>query len=221
MFNTIDRDYFGDEWFIIRAPHDTDDLIPYNKKVVIDFADSYIESFSIDIGHIERTDLQKHLVAEIPLRDGMKFLLNKLKFTRESDSQTYSSLRGVINRYVEENPNENCLVYFMSSKVESNHILQTTRKRRLNQNDGVQQLFQGEQPTSNGKFRKGEVYPGDRNIRNENMVSIQIHRLNLTDTNGNEIIDENGSPLYEDLANIAVWIPETIGKDIIRQPDNI
>lgn len=221
LFDDIDRDYFGEEWFRIRAPHDTDNLIPYNQKVVVDFASNHLANFSTSTGHNERTDLQKHLVIEISLAECMKQLLNKLKFTRESDSQAYSSLRGIINGYIEENPNENCLVYLMSSKVKNNQVVQTIRKRRLNQNDAIQQLFQGEQPTTNGRLRKGEVYPGDSNIKTQNMVTIQIHRLNLTDTNGSEIIDENGSPLYEDLASIAVWIPETIGKDIIRQPDNI
>jgi len=221
LFDDIDRDYFGEEWFRIRAPHDTDNLIPYNQKVVVDFASNHLANFSTSTGHNERTDLQKHLVIEIPLAECMKQLLNKLKFTRESDSQAYSSLRGIINGYIEENPNENCLVYLMSSKVENNQVVQVIRKRRLNQNDAIQQLFQGEQPTTNGRLRKGEIYPGDSNIKIQNMVTIQIHRLNLTDTNGNEIIDENGSPLYEDLVSIAVWIPETIGKDIIRQPNNI
>lgn len=221
LFNDIDRDYFGNEWFIIRAPHDTDSLIPYNQKVVSDFTTNHIANFSTDTGHSERTELQKHLVVELPLSECMQRLLNKLKFTRESDSQTYSSLRGVINGYAEENPNETCLLYLISSKIESGQIVQTIRQRRLNQNDGIQQLFQGEQPTTNGRLIKGEVYPGDRNIKNVDKVSIQIHRLNLTDVNGNEIIDENGNPLYEDLMSISVWIPETIGRDIIRQPDNI
>lgn len=221
LFNDIDRDYFGNEWFIIRAPHDTDSLIPYNQKVVSDFTANHIADFLTDAGHSERTELQKHLVAELPLSECMQRLLNKLKFTRESDSQTYSSLRGVINGYAEDNPNETCLIYLISSKIESGQIVQAIRQRRLNQNDAIQQLFQGEQPTTNGRLRKGEVYPGDRNIKNEDKVSIQIHRLNLTDVNGNEIFDENGNPLYEDLMSIAVWIPETIGRDIIRQPDNI
>jgi len=52
-------------------------------------------------------------------------------------------------------------------------------------------------------------------------VTIQIHRLNLTDVSGNEILDENGNEIYNDLVSVAIWIPETIGKDIIRQPDNI
>lgn len=221
LFNDIDRDYFGEEWFIVRAPHDTDALIPYNKKIVSEFINSHLTEFSTDLGHDERTDLQRHLVVELPLGDCLKQFLNRLKFTRESDSQTFSSLRGVINGYLNETPNEKCLVYLISSKIEYGQIFQTIRKRRLNQNDGIQQLFQGEQPTTNGRLRKGEVYPGDRNIKNENLVSVQIHRLNLTDVNGNDIIDETGNGLYADLASIAIWIPENIGKDIIRQPDNV
>ena len=151
----------------------------------------------------------------------MKQLLNRLKFTRETDSQTYSSLRGLLNSYLQENPNETCLVYLISSRIENNTIVQTTRQRRLNQNDNIQQLFQVEQPTSNGRLRKGEVYIGDRNIKNQDKVTIQIHRLNLTDVSGNPILDDNGNVVYNDLVSLAIWIPETIGKDIIRQPDNI
>ncbi len=51
--------------------------------------------------------------------------------------------------------------------------------------------------------------------------TIQIHRLNLTDVSGNPILDENGNIVYTDLVSLAIWIPETIGKDIIRQPENI
>ena len=155
------------------------------------------------------------------LEESLKQLLNRLKFTRETDSQTYSSLRGLLNSYLHENPNESCLIYLMSSKIENNNILQTIRQRRLNQNDNIQQLFQGEQPTSNGRLRKGEVYVGDRNIKNQDKVNIQIHRLSLLDVSGNQIFDENGNVLYSDLVSLAIWIPEAIGKDIIRQPDNI
>lgn len=221
LYNDIDRDYFGQEWFTIGAPHDTEILIPYNKSVVAEFTNNHINSFATNHGHTERTDLQKHLEAELPLEESLKQLLNRLKFTRETDSQTYSSLRGVLNSYLQENPNETCLIYLMSSKIENNAIVQTTRQRRLNQNDNIQQLFQGEQPTSNGRLRKGEVYIGDRNIKNQDKVTIQIHRLNLTDVSGNLILDENSNVVYNDLISLAIWIPEAIGKDIIRQPDNI
>jgi hypothetical protein len=37
----------------------------------------------------------------------------------------------------------------------------------------------------------------------------------------NPILDENENVVYTDLVSLAIWIPETIGKDIIRQPENI
>lgn len=218
LYNDLDRDYFGEEWFIVRAPHDTDNLIPQNKHVVSTFLTSNINHFTQDSGHPHRTEEQKHLVAELPLADCLTHLLNRLKFTRESDSQTFSSLRGVIGMYLQDHASENCRIYLMSSSVQNGQAQQNIRDRRLHENGSntIRQLFQGKNP------KTGEViYPGDREIKNEDMVTIQIHRLHLTDTEGNNLLDENGSTLYEDVPTIAIWFPENIGKDIIRQPDNI
>lgn len=220
IYDDLDRDYFGSEWFLIRAPHDTDNLIPVNQNTINEFYSTYSQNFNIDNGHSERTDLQKHLVAEISIEDILQYLLNRLRFTKETDSQTFSSLRGLLNSYLNENPNETCLVYAISANKIEDTIFQTIRKRRINANDEIQQLFQGEQPTKNGTFRKGEVYPGDRNIRDNEKLTIQIHRLKLADINGDDILDENDNPIYEDVPSIAIWIPEAIGKDIVRQPDN-
>jgi hypothetical protein len=85
----------------------------------------------------------------------------------------------------------------------------TRRTRRLNRNDEIQQLFQGKQPTRDtAQFRVGEVYPGDQQIRDEGLVSIQIHLLNLRDTD------------FTSVPTLAIWIPEHIGADVIRQPNN-
>jgi hypothetical protein len=220
LYDDLDRDYLGAEWFIIRAPHDTDSLIPANQNIISEFINNNIQNFETDNGHIERTPLQKHLVAELSLTDTLKYLLNRLKFTKETDSQTFSSLRGLISWYLNENTEETCLIYLISSGKIDDEVIQTVRKRRINRNDEIQQLFQGEQPTKNGKFLKGEVYPGDRNIKVENKLTIQIHRLHLTDVNGLDILDDKGNIMYQDIPSIAIWIPEEIGKDIIRQPDN-
>ena len=221
LYNDLDRDYFGSEWFSIRAPHDTDNLIIANQNIVKEFTEKYLEDFNINSGHTERTELQKHLVAELSLSNILQYLLNRLKFTKETDSQTFSSLRGILSNYIKENPDETCFVYLMSSNNQNDSFQQTIRKRRLNRNDEIQQLFQGEQPTKNGKYLKGEVYVGDRNIKDSDKVSIQIHRLNLTDITGEDIYDEDGNQLYQEVLSLAIWIPETIGRDIIRQPDNI
>ncbi|WP_217903472.1 Z1 domain-containing protein [Flectobacillus sp. BAB-3569] len=222
LYNNIDRDYFGQEWFIVGAPHDTDTLIPRNKAIVSAFLSENVASFKTNDGHNERTTQQKHLEAEISLEKCLKELLIRLKFTKEKDSQTYSSLRGLLNSYLERNPDETCLVYLISAHKDNNVINQEIRKRRLNQKGNIEQLFQGEQPTSsNGRFRKGEVYGGDRSIKNDSKVTIQIHRLNLTNNDGKPILNEENNIVFEDVINIAIWIPEEIGKDIIRQPSNV
>lgn len=220
IYDDLNRDYFGSEWFRIRAPHDTDNLILSNDVIISEFFNNYIQSFSLDQGHTERTERQKHLIAEISLSETLKYLLNRLKFTKETESQTFSSLRGLINSYIIENPDDTCLVYAISSDKVGDEIIQTIRERRLNANDEIQQLFQGEQPTKNGKYNKGEIYPGDRNLRNNEKLTIQIHRLKLTDINGEDILDDNDNIIYFDVPSIAIWIPESMGKDIIRQPQN-
>jgi hypothetical protein len=153
--------------------------------------------FAEDEGHANRTVDQKHLVASLLIRESLEHLLNKLKFTRESDSATYSSLRGILKRYIEEHPEDECLIYLMSA----NNLEDWKRRtRRLDRNDEIQQLFQGRNP------RTGEIiYPGDSEIKNENILTIQIHLLDLRDT------------IYTSVPTIAIWIPETIGRDIIRQ----
>ena len=127
----------------------------------------------------------------------MEHLLNNLRFTRESDSAIYSSLRGVLKGYIEEHSNEECLVYLMSTNSFDNW---TPRTRRLNRNDEIQQLFQGRNP------KTGEViYPGDSEIKDENLLTIQIHLLNLRDTD------------FQNVPTLAIWIPEHMGTDLIRQ----
>lgn len=219
IFDGLDRDYFGSEWFSIRAPHDTDRLILENREIISEFISRNLHDFNQDSGHQERTSTQKHLQSELSISEVLEYLLSKLKFTKESDSQTFSSLQGVLASYSIDNPDEECLVYIMSSEKVGDEVLQSVRKRQLKSNDEVQQYFQGPNPAKKG-VERGEIYPGDRNIKNTEKLTIQIHRLQLVDEDGNNILDENEKSIYEDVPSITVWIPESIGKDIIRQPEN-
>ena len=219
IFNDLDRDYLGSEWFYIKAPHDTDRHIEENKTVIEEFTIRNIHYFQVNEGHEKRTPNQKHLFAELPIASTLEHLLNKLKFTKESDSQTFSSLQGLLNTYSNENQDENCLVYIMSSEKIGDEIVQPIRKRRLRSNDEVQQYFQGPNPARQ-RFARGEIYAGDRSIRDPERLTIQIHRLELTDENDNPITNSDGQIVYQDVPSITIWIPESIGKDIVRQPTN-
>ncbi|MEQ8416189.1 MAG: Z1 domain-containing protein [Imperialibacter sp.] len=197
IYDDLNRDTFGSDWFRINAPHDTDELIEYNRNALFAFLQPRSNSFSQDAGHPARTEDQKHLVARLPIGECLEHLLNKLRFTRESDSATYSSLRGILKGYQEEHPSDECLLYLMSANSIENWA---PRTRRLNRNDEIQQLFQGRNP------RTGEVtYPGDSEIKEENLLTIQVHLLNIRDTE------------YVNTPTLAIWIPEHMGTDIIRQ----
>jgi hypothetical protein len=196
LFDDLDRDFFGDEWFRINAPHDTEQFIATNREVLINYLTPLIGGFREDSGDPLRTLDQKHLVATISLRNCLDNLLNNLRFTRDSDSATYSSLRGVINRYLQNNENENCLVYLMSAPNLPNW---RPRTRQLNGNDEIQQLFQGRNPRTGAI-----VYPGDSEIKDDNILTIQIHLLDLRDT------------AYVSVPTLAIWVPSRIGVDIIR-----
>ncbi len=197
IYDDLDRDTFGNDWFRINAPHDTDELIELNRNAVFTFLQSRSRTFNQDEGHVNRTEDQKHLVARISIQECLEHLLNKLRYTRESDSATYSSLRGILKGYIEEHLNDECLVYLMSTTSIDNW---TPRTRRLNRNDEIQQLFQGRNP------RTGNVvYPGDSEIKDENLLTIQIHLLNLRDTE------------FMNVPTLAIWVPEHMGVDIIRQ----
>jgi len=197
LYDDIDRDRFGNDWFRIHAPHDTESLIDSNRTSLFDFLRQRSDLFEEDAGHENRTEEQKHLVARITIRECLEQLLNKLKFTRESDSATYSSLRGILKRYLDRNSSELCLIYLMSAKSINDW---GSRIRRLDRNDEIQQLFQGRNP------RTGDVvYPGDSEIKNDDLLTIQVHLLDLRDTS------------FVNVPTLAIWIPDDIGQDIIRQ----
>lgn len=197
LYDRTERDHFGEEWLRIRAPHDTEELIASNRKALFSYLNPRISSFEIDKGHPDRTAEQKHLTARVKIKDCLEELLNELRFTRESDSATYASLRGLIKRHQEKNSDEECLIYLMSTTDINNW---TPRIRSLEKkNNELQQLFQGR------NAHKGTIiYPGDAAIKEDDLLTVQIHFLNLKDTS------------YVEVPSVAIWVPEHIGKDIIR-----
>lgn len=191
LSDDLERNKFGNAWLRIKAPHDTDFIIEHNQQVYKDFLNKYSSHFEDDEGHSKRTDEQKHLVAKISLKDVYEDLISKLKYTRQSDSSSFTSLKAVIALYTDEFPPEESFVYLIKKG--------RSRKRSLNKKDEILNLFQGKNP------KNGEViYPGDDKIREINHVSIQIHKLDLKDTDYNEVI------------SLAVWIPERLSKSLIK-----
>jgi len=192
---TFNRYNFGNRWFRISAPHDQANIVDNNRQVCKEFINDNKGIFQEDTGNNNRTEDQKHYVFESSLESIFNNLIHKLRFTREDDSEGFTTLQSVIHLYLEKNPKVTSIVYLMK-KGES-------RDRRLTNKDEIQQLFQGKNP------RTGQViYPGDALIKDEDRITVQIHKLNLVNRSTGEV--------HEDVYSIAVWIPEVVGNEVIK-----
>ncbi len=177
------------KWIQFRVPHDSKEMADNNLSVYDDFYTKYKNSFQEDIGNDNRTEEQKHFVIEIMAAELFEVFIEKLKFTRESESVRYLNIKSIIGNIGND---EKITVYIMGKG--------TIRSRKLLQGkDNIENLFQGKNPRT-GKI----IYPGDDKIKSNN-ITIQIHKLNIRDTDFNEVV------------SLAAWIPSKHRQDIISQ----
>ena len=201
--NVIDIAYswatFGDDWFIPKAPHDSVDAIQNNRGLV-----GQIESwwtFNADSGNPNRTEHQKHRVAHnLKLTDVYEKLLAVVRFTRFRDSQSYISLLLVLKQIIENDVDTRSVIYRMSGGA--------ARERSLDDTDEIPTLFQGAAPVT-PKSKRGTIYPGDSEIRDGNLVTIQIHNVTVGLANGEVIAD---------VPTVAIWVPARYSRDLLVQP---
>src|SRR5262249_38085021 len=142
------------------------EVLDANRQVVRQFTQSL--SFRIDDGHPNRTEEQKHHVAEaVPLALAYDALLSRLRLTQGQESANLTRLLVHVERYLRDFPDATCTVYQMSRG----------HQRQRSVKDGrLINLFQGRNP------RTGvATYPGDSEIRAATGLTIQVHTLKVTD----------------------------------------
>ena len=202
--NVLNFDYirgkFFDEWVSPRVVLAPNEVIDANRQTVSEFVNAM--QFANSAGHADRTDEQRHLVAsELLLRRVMELLLIPMRVTSLRDSQQNTGLLLQLSRALERDSEEPCTVYRMSSG--------SKRRRSVDGDGAVRNLFQGANP-QNPPHRRGEIYPGDRYIREKEHVNVQIHTLDLRRERTGPIIAEN-------IPVLAVWVPERLGVAWINQ----
>ena len=203
--NVLEFDYMkgrlSDEWVTPRVVMEDDPVIQANRESVTEFLDRVV--FVDDDGHPDRTDIQRHLVCrELRLHDVLEQLLVRIRITGISDSQRNTGMLLQLSRALENDPNELCTIYRMSRGEK--------RRRGVNENREITNLFQGE-ALGNPPEHRGEVYPGDREIRDRDTVTIQIHTLDLTEGNNSSNV------LMENVPVIAVWMPARLARAWVSQ----
>jgi hypothetical protein len=159
-----------DSWFTPQAFMGASDGGQSNQRSVANFVSSH--AFTPDTGHPARTDTQKHLVSgPMPLLDVVENLLADYHVRDPSEVEKWTTLLAILGNLLDEDAGVRAVVYQMSSS--------SSRVRGLYPTGRVKQLFQGEYPVMPVASR-GSVYPGDKAIFQEGMVTVQIHTLDLT-----------------------------------------
>lgn len=200
--NVLEFDYirgrFSDAWVAPRVILVTNVVLEANRLAVANFLAT--THFEADDGHPDRTDTQRHEVAShLLLCNVMEQLLIPMRITSSRDSQNITGLLLQLSRALENNPDEPCTVYRMSPA--------TGRERGVNASGEVTNLFQGQAPV-HPRARRGEVYPGDTAIRDNDKVSVQIHTLALV---------RDGVVVCENVPILAVWVPARLAIGWINQ----
>ena len=193
--NVIQYDYargsYSNTWFIPSIVLNATSVIEFNREIAQDFLERL--TFNTNLGNPKRELAYIHHVClDVPLVDVVKNLLIPYRFTAPRDTKELTGVLLQLSHALEQDENERCVVYRMSP----NH----QRHRSVNDNGKISNLFQGEDPVDPLSHR-GTGYPGDRNIRKSEEVTIQVHFIDLM---------QDDTRVAESVPVIAVWIPRRL-----------
>ena len=196
------RGEFSNKWVIPRVVLVPDDVFKANREIAETFLNDL--DFEADEGDVRRTDVQRHEVARnVSLSKTMEELLVNFRVTGTADSQRNTGLLLQLEHALEKNPDEVCTIFRMSPR--------TGRSRGVDSNGEVIKLFQGEAPVNPPPpSRRGDIYPGDRRICDQDTVSVQIHELKLT---------RDQKVVAKDVVVLAVWVPSRMATGWIVQDE--
>lgn len=204
------RGSFAEQWYVPRAPHESEEGTQANWRVIESFVAAL--TLSADKGHPLRTEYQSHQVDPAArLSVAYESLLTRLRVTRLRDSQSFTGLLLQIGRHLEQHPDGVCRVYVMSHSGGK----WIRRTHQVNDDDEIENIFQGEYPVNpieskDSIYMRGSIYPGDRRILDKELLTIQIHRVQVLSSDRTRV-------LGDDVPVIAVWVPAAMGHEWLVQ----
>lgn len=201
--NILDYDYvrgnYANQWFYPSIAEAPDEVIVANRATTDNFVSGI--ALSQDPATADREPAQRHRAQrDLSLAQVVSDLIVPFRVTGAGDSRNLVGLMLQISRALENNGNERCTVYQVSPEF--------ARSRAIDANGKINELFQGATRLASGSYS----YPGDTAFRDEDTVTIQLHRLNIR---------RNDEMAAEDVPVIAIWIPRRLELDWVsqHQPD--
>ncbi|WP_241279554.1 Z1 domain-containing protein [Chryseobacterium cucumeris] len=161
--------------------------IESNMNVVSSFLDNNpFELLEPQYNTIDRN----HKIATVPVENAIDFL-TKFKFGNFADTARKQATIRYLQYLSSESDLKISNVHFIQMAYESNSRLRNFDPNTLK----IDQLFTGRSTAGT------EVYPGDREIKREDSICIQLHKVKLS---SNQINRLNGKVIY----TIAIYYPE-------------
>ena len=197
--NVIEYDYvrgnYSDRWFYPSIADAPDEVLEANRATTTNFIAGL--NLVVDPNLVSRDPAQRHKVRrELSLAQVVSDLIVPFRVTGAADSRNMVGAMLQLSKALDDNCAEACTVYQISPEYQ--------RFRAIDANGKINELFQGATRLIGG----GHNYPGDSVFRDDDIVTIQLHTLQLR--RGDAVVAEN-------VPVIAVWIPRRLELDWISQ----
>ena len=161
---------YSKDWYTLDRPHNSN--IIENIKQFDNFYKLVSYKFSENNKYSYEGETQ-HLFSDFQAYDVVNFL-SKLEYYDNQDE-----LNGVISLINEiKDPDFKIQLVLMGSEMANDKIVQASRKRRIKKNGTINQYFQGRNPKDE---TLPERYPGDRAVKDKQLITIQIHKFLIND----------------------------------------
>ena len=194
--NVIESGYvrgnFADAWFESRIELRPTEEINRCRQVIAEYIESLNFTSVTEFGSGELS--HQHLVCEnTPLKDLVSNLLMPCwMYSLQEDGHQMMGLLMQLQSALDQDSSETSMVYHMRPIVQS--------IRGVYASGRIRQVFQG----------KTRNYTGDREMKDSDRVSVQVHSYDLQHKRGGKVIARS-------VPVIAVWVPERIGQSWLVQ----
>lgn len=197
--NVINYEYvrgnYSNQWFYPGVAEAPVEVLEANRETIANYLVTI--DLAIDPNLAGREPAQRHEVCRgLSLAQVVSELIVPFRVTGAGDSRNLVGLLLQLSKALEENGDEGCTVYRVSPEF--------PRFRAIDANGKINELFQGATRLASG----GYSYPGDAAFRDDDIVTIQLHTLQLR--RNNDVVAEN-------VPVIAIWIPRRLELDWISQ----
>jgi len=194
----------GREWTYPKTPH-ASEILEKNRVTLQSFLRDHPANFLEDPGDEARTEDQRHLLASFDLSSVYRDLLVPILAVRDDlldHIHVLLQIEAALEEHPEDKPPLLCEVYRMCRGA--------PRERGLGEDGEIKSLLQGE--------NRNTGYPGDRAIRHQQRVTVQIHTLDLR--NEGKDGQRNGPFVVRGVPALAIAIPKAMRADTLIEDDD-